>query len=103
MSQVLELPLNPYPETFSVTISNVAYNGRTLWNVPLQTWVMSLEDSSNNPIISNIPLIPGVDLLQQFKYLNLGVMLQASVDHDASAVPSYAGLGSTGHLYVVVP
>lgn len=98
-----ELPLNPYPETFTITIKNVVYNGRTQWNVPLETWVLSLADTNDVPVLTNIPLIPGVDLLEQFEHLNIGVAMSALVDYDPSAVPDYYELGTQGKLYVGVP
>lgn len=97
-----EIPLNPYPEKFGVTINAKDYLGSTRWSVPLQCWVMALSDSQGVPILLNLPLIPGVDLLGQFEYLGLSAKLIATTDYDPAAAPGYSELGSVGHLYVGV-
>lgn len=94
-----KIPLNPFPETFSVTINNVDFNAVTRWNAVQQCWVASLLDPNSVPILQNIPLIPGVDLLSQFAHLNLGIKLSALVDYDAAAVPKYGELGTTANVY----
>lgn len=98
-----KIPLNPFPESFGVTINNVDYNGVTRWNVPAQTWVLSLFTTNNVPILQNIPLIPGVDLLGQFAYLGINAKMSALVDSDSAAVPSYSALGTTGNAYLETP
>lgn len=95
-----KIPLNPFPETFSVAINNVDFNAVTRWNNVQQCWVASVLDSNSVPILQNIPLIPGVDLLSQFAYLDLGIKLSALVDYDSAAVPKYSELGTTANVYV---
>lgn len=95
-----KVPLNPFPETFSVTINNVDFNAVTRWNAVQQCWVASVQDANSVPILQNIPLIPGVDLLGQFAYLAPGVKLSTLVDYDAAAAPKYAELGTTANVYV---
>lgn len=67
------------------------------------SWVLDISDVSNNPILQGIPLVTGGDLLEPFGYLNLGFQLIAQSDFDPSAPPTFDNLGTTGHLYVVVP
>lgn len=98
-----KIPLNPFPETFSISISNVEYTGMTRWNAVQQCWVVSLMDTNDVPILQNLPLIPGVNLVDQFDYLGLGVALQALLDYDPSVPVPYASLGTTGNLYVETP
>lgn len=100
---VNEIPLNPYPENFGITLDDKEFSVTTTWNVPSQTWTITLSDSVGNPILGGVPLIPGVDLLAQYPYLGFVGKLVAQVDHDQNAVPSYDGLGSTGHLYYITP
>lgn len=95
-----KLPLNPFPETFSVSINNVELTGATRWNAAQGCWVASLLDTNSAPILQNIPLIPGVDLLSQFAYLTPGLRLSALVDYDSAAVPKYSELGTTANVYV---
>ena len=96
-----EIPLSAKPENFSITLNNVSYNMRSRWSVPQSCWVIDIASTDDSPILQGVPLIPGVDLLGQFEYLGFGGALYAQVDNDINAVPSFEGLGTTGHLYFV--
>lgn len=96
-----EIPLSAKPENFSITLNDVSYNMRSRWSNPQSCWVIDMASSENVPILQGIPLIPGVDLLEQFAYLGIGGAMYAQVDHDADAVPSFENLGTLGHLYFV--
>lgn len=98
-----KIPLNPFPETFSITINNVEYTGMTRWNAVQGCWMVSLANTNNVPILQNIPVIPGVNLLDQFDYLNLGVKMAALLDYDPATVPPFESLGTTGNVYVETP
>lgn len=99
MATVYEIPTSPKPQTFSITLSGVQYQCALRWNVTAACWLFDLRDSSGALIIGSVPVIPGVNLLEQFDYLELGGTLVAQVDYDAAAVPTFDNLGSTGHLY----
>jgi hypothetical protein len=45
--------------------------------------------------------VPGIDLLEQFGYLNFGGELRVETDFDKNAPPTSANLGSQSHLYFV--
>lgn len=96
-----ELPLNPYPETFSVSIGNVNYRCQTRWNQHLAAWVLSVRDTSNASVLENLPLVPGVDLMGQFQYLEIckgmAVVLEGTSGGD---YPKYSDLGSSAHVFV---
>ncbi len=123
MGTYYEIPLIASPQTFSVTLAGTAYTMTLMFHsaygavagapvgmdqtVPtseidtnnLDCWGLDIGDASNNPIVCGIPLIPGIDLLYQYAYLNFGGSLFVAVDGDPDAPPDFAGLGSAGHLY----
>jgi hypothetical protein len=99
---VNEIPLNPYPENFLVTLDDKEYTMATSWCASASTWMLSVSTSAG-PVLSGAPLIPGVDLLAQYTNLGFKGQLVAQVDHDKYAVPSFSGLGITGHLYYITP
>lgn len=99
MATVYEIPTAPKPQTFSITLSGVQYQCAIRWNVASQCWLFDLRDANNVLILGSIPVIPGVNLLEQFEYLELGGALFAQTDFDPNAVPTFDNLGSTGHLY----
>ena len=108
---VYEIPLIAGAQTFSVTLSGNVYNmtmiyrGSTFNGVPanLCGYVLDIDDSLSNPIVHGIPLVTGVDLLAQYKYLDIAPgELVVYTDGNPSAPPTYSNLGSTAHLYYVV-
>lgn len=97
-----EVPLSAVPQTFQISLAAVVYQLTVRWNSQNQTWVLDLADQGGTPILQGVPLVTGADLLEQYGYFNLGFQLIAQTDHDLLAPPTYADLGTTGHLYVLV-
>lgn len=95
-----EIPLTPQPQTFTIALSGVDYRLTVQWrNAEQGGWVLDIADTSNNPIIEGIPLVTGVDLLEQYAYLGLGGVLWCQTTADPDAVPTFDNLGSGSHLY----
>lgn len=103
MSTPFDIPLSPTPQVFTIQLVNTFYQLTVQWNRAAQAWVLDIADVNGIPILSGVALVTGVNLLEQFAYLVLGGQLIVQTDHDTFAVPTYANLGSTGHLYYVVP
>lgn len=97
-----EVPLSSVPQTFQITIAMIVYVLTVRWNSQNQSWVLDISDQNNVPILQGIPLVTGSDLLEQYGYLNFGFQLICQTDHDLLAPPTYANLGTTGHLYANV-
>lgn len=64
-------------------------------------WIMSIDDSDGNRLLSGAPLVTGCDFLEQFEYLGIPGQLTVQTDHDPSAVPTYTDLGISSFLYYV--
>jgi hypothetical protein len=99
---VFEIPLSPAPQTFSISLSGVDYQLTVRWNVVAAAWTLDVADTAGEPIVVGIPIVTGVDLLEQYAYLNLGGKLIAQSDNTPDAVPTFANLGAGGRLYWVV-
>lgn len=98
-----EVPLSPKAQSFAISLLGVTYNLTFTWNAPSQAWLVSIADVNNVPLVDSIPLVTGADLLAQYGYLGIGGKLIVQTDNDPAAVPTYANLGSTGHLFFVAP
>lgn len=105
MPTYYEIPLSGTPQVFNIALPmsgsalNTAY--RLLFqyrNAPMGGWFMDIMDSNANPIICGIPLVPGVDLLAQYAYLNLGGAMLVYSDGVLEAPPTFDNLGSGGHV-----
>lgn len=99
---VYEVPLTAAAQEFDMTIGSIQYHFVLKWNYIGNNWVIDIEDQSNNPIVSGIPLVTGADLLAQYASLGIGVELFVQTDNNADAIPTYTNLGSDSHLYFVV-
>ncbi len=97
-----EIPLEPAAQTFQIALAGVSYSVTLWWSWATDSWNISIADANGVPIVSSIPLVTGVDLLGSFEYLDFGGQLVVQTDHDPDAVPTYANLGTTGHVYFVV-
>jgi hypothetical protein len=103
MSTYLEIPLSPNPQSFQIALVNVTYGMTVVWNVVNASWMVDISDASGNPILQGIPMITGADLLGQYAYLSFGFKLVCQTDNAPDVVPTFADLGTTGHLYVIIP
>jgi hypothetical protein len=103
--QVFEVPLSPEPQRFNITLAGVPYRLTFTWNDDPLTggWYMNIADNSGNLIRGGIPLTTGVDLMEQFKYLEMGGGFAVQTDHDTLAAPTYENLGINSHLFFIIP
>jgi hypothetical protein len=84
-------------QTFTVTLNNVQYNFRLVWNAATDCWVLDISDSTGTPIAQGLPLIDGADILQQLFYLGIGGALVVDI------IPTFETLGNLSNLYFLTP
>lgn len=103
MTTAVEIPLSPQAQTLQVALGGITYTFTLVWCDPNQAWTLDIGDAQGNPIVRGIALITGADLLQQYAYLAIGGggQLIVQTDTDPDAVPTFANLGVTSHLYWV--
>lgn len=95
-----EIPLTPNSQTFTVSLSGTEYRFTVQWrNAEGLGWVVDISDISGNPIIQGIPLVTGVNLLEQYAYLGFNGVLWVQTTDDPDAVPTFDNLGVGSHLY----
>lgn len=96
-----EIPLTPEPQRFGVDLGGTRYLLRLLWCKHAQAWILDISDSRGIGLVHGIPVVTGVNLLSQHKYLGIAGALVASTDHNPDAPPTFDNLGLTGHVYFV--
>ena len=102
MSTPYEIPLTPVPQTFAIKLGGTQYSLTVYWNTPAACWMLDIFDSTGTTaVLTGVALVTGVDLLGQFKYLNLGGQLTAQTDGQPLIPPTLGNLGITGRLYFV--
>ena len=55
--------------TFSYVFDRVSFKLTILSNRVLDTWVVDLRSSSDEPLVMGVPIVGGVDLWFSYKYL----------------------------------
>ncbi|WP_414162888.1 phage baseplate plug protein [Superficieibacter sp. BNK-5] len=98
--EATEIGFTPDNQAFSIVIDGVSYQMRVVWREAF--WVLDIMDATGSLIIAGIPLIPGMDLLTQYKYLGLGFSLFVICDIEGQEYPTQDDLGTQSHLYAVM-
>jgi hypothetical protein len=102
MSTVYEIPLSAKAQVMAIELGGVTYKLNFYWNDQSLNWGLDVADSNGGPLVQGIPIVTGVDLLAPYAYLGFTGALVAQTDTDPDAVPTYASLGTTGHVFFVV-
>lgn len=100
--QNFEIPLSPNNQKFSITLSGVTYVLRFLFNQTLDenaSWLLDISDAGGNPLVCGIPIVTGEDMLVQYKYLGINIVLFCFTDGDPAAIPTAKNLGVSSHIY----
>lgn len=102
MSTFVEIPLTPTSKTFQITLAGVAYAMAVTWRDPYG-WFLDIATVSGTKLVSGIPLVTGVDLLEPYPQYHFGGLLVVVSDGDPMAPPTLDNLGITSHLCFFVP
>ena len=95
------IPFANTPQEFNITLGNRDLTIVNKYCDALDgSWVIDIIDSiSNVPLIMCIPLVAGVNLLEQYDYIGLYAKLVVYTDGDASAIPTRDNLGVDSNVY----
>lgn len=97
------IPTTPEAQVFQIALAGVNYEIFLYWNTMGEIWCIDISDTQGNRILSGIPLVANVDLLEQYGYMNFGGKLVAQTDNSIELPPTYSNLGSVGNLYFITP
>ncbi|WP_025121317.1 MULTISPECIES: hypothetical protein [unclassified Serratia (in: enterobacteria)] len=97
---ISEIPLAPVNQQFRISLGETVVNMRILWRDGAG-WILDLTDENGGAMAYGLPLVPGRDLLGQFKHLGINGMLVIASDVAAEEYPTKNNLGISSHLYFV--
>lgn len=97
---IQEIPLTPANQQFGISLAGQLLNMRITWRDDAG-WILDLQDSVGKAWVNGIPLVPGVDLLGQYRHLGLNGSLFVVNDIAAEEYPTKTNLGIRSHLYFV--
>lgn len=100
--QIFTIPLVTGPQTLSVSLAGITYNMTVYWNYVMQSWILDIADVNDAPLVRGIPLVTGLDLLEQFSYIGIDGQLFVQTTNDPSAIPTFDNLGQESNLYFAV-
>ncbi|EHL08971.1 hypothetical protein HMPREF0322_00394 [Desulfitobacterium hafniense DP7] len=93
------IPLTTDPDqNFSVTIpidgKNRPFKLRVAYNRPGNVWLMSIYNGTTGAlIIEGVPLVCGIDLFEQYRYLDLGSAIILNIGNTTMDNPDDTCLG----------
>jgi len=96
-----EMNCNANNQRFGITLNGIQYRLQIVWRTFSQCWVMSILNLDGTPVISEIPLVAGANLLEQYQHLGFGGELYAFNVDNPEIPPSFSSLGSEGKLFWV--
>jgi len=102
MANYFEIPLSPEPQRFTITLGGVDYRLTVQYRKAGGAgWVLDNDDATNQPLVSGLTLVTGVDLLGQYRHLQFGGRLWVQGAENPDDVPTYDDLGIGSHVFWV--
>lgn len=101
MSETLyRIPLTNTPQTFDLELGARLLTITCRWNETSSVWMLDIADASTGEILTqSLPLVAGVDLLEQYAHLDIPGIMGVYTEGDPTAPPTYDNLGSASNLY----
>ena len=95
-----EIPLSQGNQSFRIQLGETEYTLKFVWrqNDNFGQWFMDILTSDGFPIMLGRPLIPEVNLLKGFEFLEIGEMV-VMLDGHEDRLPKYEELGTKAKLY----
>ena len=96
---MIEIPLNSNPEQlFSISLNSQTFDVRVLYNHRADVWTMTFS-IEGSPVLSGVPLVSGVNILEQYD-IGISNLFLINVA-DAQANTSIDDLGTSSRLFVL--
>ncbi len=97
-----QIPLTPNPQRFTVTLSGITYVIVLKYqNTEEGGWVLDIFDAASVPIVCGVPLVTGVNLLEQYPHLGFGGRMWVQTLSNPDAAPTFDNLGTESILFWV--
>lgn len=98
-----KIPLTNIPQAFEISLAGTNYLLTCKFNDADEGgWVIDLADAATSePIVANLALITGADVLENLDYLGFEGSMIVFTDGNDLAVPTLDNLGTESNLYFV--
>jgi len=100
---ILAIPLSPQPQMFRIKLGTATYQMTFRYrNWDCAGWMMDIADVNGNLLACGLPVVTGLDLMEQLKYLGLpGQYFVLTMDGDWTRNPGFTDLGNPTVLWWV--
>ncbi|MFO3907585.1 hypothetical protein AAHD62_24225 [Enterobacter hormaechei] len=98
--KINEIPLSANNQTFRIALGAATFTLRVIWR-DAAGWIMDVMDSGGQPLLLGVPLVTGVNLLEQYPELGINGALMVKTNEDAAEYPTKTNLGAGAQLYFV--
>ncbi|WP_416778201.1 phage baseplate plug family protein [Xenorhabdus budapestensis] len=96
---LVEIPLRAENQQFDIQLGGINYRMRLQWR-DCAGWVLDVMHPNSEPIVSGIPLVFGVDILEQHRYLGFNGKLVFYCS-DPESETNREELGKNNRLYFI--
>ncbi|MBD2816351.1 hypothetical protein ID850_16755 [Xenorhabdus sp. Flor] len=96
---IIEIPLQAENQQFDIQLGGVNYRMRLQWR-DCAGWVVDIMHPNSAPIVTGVPLVFGVDILEQHRYLGFNGSLVFYCDNPLDESKA-SMLGSGERLYFI--
>lgn len=97
---IQEIPLTVNNQFFNITLGTYALNLRLVFR-DAAGWIIDVRDSGGADLLTGVPLVVGVDLLEQYPDLGISGVFAVLSDDSREEYPTKTNLGTGSHLYFV--
>ncbi|KAA1175362.1 phage baseplate plug family protein [Photorhabdus heterorhabditis] len=99
MAGIVEIPLSPINQQFDVQLDGVNYKMSLIWR-DIAGWILDIMTPDSEPIVTGLPLVFGINLLEQYRHLgfNGSLIFYGDINQEK---PFRNNLGKEDKLYFV--
>ncbi|CDG20696.1 conserved protein of unknown function [Xenorhabdus poinarii G6] len=94
---IVEIPLRAENQQFDIQLGGINYRMQLQWR-DCAGWILDIMHPNSEPIVTGIPLVFGVDILEQHSYLSFNGSLVFYYD-DPKNETGKEELGKNNRLY----
>lgn len=98
--KINEIPLTADNQQFRVQLANTTYTLKIIWR-DVAGWILDVADSGGVALLTGVPLVPEVNLLEQFPELGVNGTFVTVCDNGSPEYPTKTNLGTYSHLVFV--
>lgn len=97
------IPLTAAPQAFALELAGRPLRLVSRWNDEMPAWVLDVYDGiTGAPLILCVPLVVGLDLLEQFRHVGIPGSLICTTLAAPLEPPTFENLGGAANLFYVL-